>query len=238
LEQQRDDDAVALLAAVDDHGPPPAVVVRSPLRPVLVAIGLTAVVAWLVVRITSGGPPAPLELAPGTPLIAAGALSSTSAGAPAVAPSAASPVASGATTAAAVVVQVIGQVRHPGLVSVPAGSRVADAVQAAGGLSRGGSTGGLNLARPVVDGEQIVVSPDATTAPTTASGVAPDSVVVDLNAATVSDLDALPGVGPVMAGRILDWRTAHGRFSTVDQLREVSGIGARTFERLKPHVRV
>ena len=109
---------------------------------------------------------------------------------------------------------------------------------AAGGLTRGGSSGELNLARQVVDGEQIVVSPDAVAAPTGTGATGSAEPVVDLNSATLSDLDSLPGVGPVMAGRILDWRTAHGRFTTVDQLREISGIGARTFERLKPRVRV
>jgi competence protein ComEA len=140
------------------------------------------------------------------------------------------------------VVQVVGEVRHAGLVRLPTGARVADAVAAAGGLARGGSSGGLNLARPVVDGEQIVVSgsvpvqaPGTTTPASSASGA---GAVVDLNSATTADLDTLPGVGPVMAARILDWRSAHGRFASVDQLKEVSGIGARTFDRLRPHVRV
>jgi competence protein ComEA len=118
---------------------------------------------------------------------------------------------------------------------------VADAIAAAGGLSKGGSSGELNLARPVVDGEQIVVSPDAPPAapPVSAGGgTDPVSVVVDLNTATAAELDTLPGVGPVMSARILEWRAAHGRFASVDQLREISGIGARTFERLAPHVRV
>ena len=138
-----------------------------------------------------------------------------------------------------VVVQVVGQVRRPGLVSLPRGSRVADAIVASGGLARGGSSGALNLARVLVDGEQIVVSRDAVAAPgATSTGGGAAAAVVDLNAATAGELDTLPGVGPVMAGRILDWRTAHGRFTSVDQLREVSGIGARTFERLKPHVTV
>ena len=63
-------------------------------------------------------------------------------------------------------------------------------------------------------------------------------MVVDLNTATAAELDTLPGVGPVMSARILEWRATHGRFASVDQLREISGIGARTFERLAPHVRV
>jgi len=215
--------------APDDE--PAAVVSRTSLRPVVVAVAATALVAWIVVRVTVGGTPSTVQVVPGTPLPSgSGVLVASSSG---PSGSAASP-----SSSAVVVVQVVGQVRKPGLVTLPLGARVADAVAAAGGLTRGGSSGGLNLARQVVDGEQIVVSPDAVAvAATTASGGSGDAVL-DLNAATLSDLDSLPGVGPVMAGRILDWRTAHGRFSTVDQLREISGIGARTFERLKPHVRV
>ena len=212
---------------------PPAAL-RQSLRPVVVAVVATALAAWVLVRVTSGGSSTSLELVPGTPVPSvSGVLSGPAGQGP-------TPTASGhdPSAAAGVVVQVVGQVRRPGLVTLPAGSRVADAVRAAGGLVRGGSSGGLNLARPVTDGEQIVVSPDAVagTSDPTSTGAVPS--VVDLNSATATDLDALPGVGPVMASRILDWRTAHGRFASVDQLREVSGIGARTFERLRPHVRV
>ena len=210
---------------------------RQSVRPVVVAVAATALAAWVVVRLTSGGSATSLELVPGTPVpsvsgVLAGPGTPTTGGP--------SPSAQDPSAAAGVVVQVLGQVRRPGLVTLPAGSRVADAVRAAGGLVRGGSSGGLNLARPVTDGEQIVVSPDAAalTAAAGATSVASPSSVVDLNAATATDLDTLPGVGPVMASRILDWRTAHGRFASVDQLREVSGIGSRTFERLRPHVRV
>jgi competence protein ComEA len=212
------------------------------LRPVVLAVAATALAAWGVVHVTGGGTPAAIELVPGTPvpsvsgvLVPSGAASGATPGA--TGGSAADPSASSDV----VVVQVIGEVRRPGLVALGRGSRVADAVRAAGGLTHGGSSGGLNLARLVVDGEQIVVSRDSVAAPvagSTGAGSAATAVVVDLNSATASDLDALPGVGPVMAGRILDWRTAHGRFTSTDQLREVSGIGARTFERLKPHVRV
>ena len=222
-------------AGATEEEPPAAR--RQPLRPVVVAVAATALAAWVVVRLTSGGSATSLELVPGTPvpsvsgvLVAAGTPTTTGP----------SPAAPDPSAAAGVVVQVLGQVRRPGLVTLPAGSRVADAVRAAGGLVRGGSSGGLNLARPVTDGEQIVVSPDAgaLTAAAGATSVGSPSSVVDLNAATATDLDTLPGVGPVMASRILDWRTAHGRFASVDQLREVSGIGSRTFERLRPHVRV
>ena len=222
-----------------DEVPPAAV--RTSLRPVVVAVAATALAAWGVVHLTSGGTPSALELVPGTPVPSvSGVLTGPTGGSGAPAPGV-PPATTGdpAATAGLVVVQVLGQVRRPGLVTVPAGSRVADAIAAAGGLLRAGSSGGLNQARVLADGEQIVVSPDAVAVPVasaTDGGAGP--AVVDLNAATASDLDSLPGVGPVMAGRILDWRTAHGRFTSVDQLREVSGIGARTFERLKPHVRV
>jgi competence protein ComEA len=201
------------------------------LRPVVVAVAATALAAWGVVHVTGGGAPSPVELLPGTPVPSASGVLAPPGGSAAATPT---PDAS----AAVLVVQVIGQVRRPGLVRLAPGSRVADAVRAAGGLVPGGSSGGLNLARLVSDGEQVVVTPDAATAPAAGAAGATTSAVVDLNTATATDLDALPGVGPVTAGRILDWRAAHGRFTSVDQLREVSGIGARTFDRLKPHVRV
>ncbi len=205
-------------------GVPVPVVLRSAARPVAVAVGATALAAWLVLQVVGGPAPSPVEVVPGTPVATA------------------SPSA-GPSIAVVVVVHVLGDVRRPGLVRLVPGSRVADALRAAGGVVPGRGIGGLNLARPVVDGEQIVVSPDTPSAPPAASpgtggpgtaGVA----VVDLNTATVADLDSLPGVGPVLAGRIVEWREANGRFASVDQLREVSGIGARTFERLAPHVRV
>jgi competence protein ComEA len=225
---------------VGDEVSPAAV--RTSLRAVVVAVAATALAAWGVVHLTSGGTPSALELVPGTPVpsvsgVLAGPSGATAAGG-AAGSSTSPPHGADPASDGVVVVQVVGQVRHPGLVTVARGSRVADAVAAAGGLVRGGSSGGLNLARVLVDGEQVVVSPDSVAAPAPVAsdgGAAP--AVVDLNSATASDLDTLPGVGPVMAGRILDWRTAHGRFTSVDQLREVSGIGARTFERLKPHVR-
>jgi competence protein ComEA len=139
-------------------------------------------------------------------------------------------VATAATPSAALlVVDVAGDVRRPGLVRLPPGSRVADAIAAAGGLRPGATTEGLNLARKLVDGEQVLVG--AGGAAPVATGASPG--VVDLNTATLADLDALPGVGPVLAQRILDWRTAHGAFASVDQLREVEGIGARRLETLR-----
>ncbi|MEV8372809.1 ComEA family DNA-binding protein [Kribbella sp. NPDC056861] len=150
---------------------------------------------------------------------------------------------------ATVVVHVAGKVRNPGLVRTPAGSRVADVLEAAGGALPGVDLTTLNLARPVTDGEQIVVgipalvppAPPTTGAPTAGSTGTPGTSTatpIDLNTATLAQLDGLPGVGPVLAQRILDWRNEHGRFTSTDELQEVPGVGPKKFESLKPHVRV
>jgi competence protein ComEA len=140
-----------------------------------------------------------------------------------------------------VVVDVAGKVRRPGLVTLPIGSRVADALRAAGGARPGTDLTGVNLARKLIDGEQIVVgAPAAVAAPTSgaAGGPATTGGVVDLNTATTGDFDSLPGIGPVLAQRIIDWRTAHGGFTDVTQLRQVSGIGDSKYAQLKALVRV
>ena len=137
-------------------------------------------------------------------------------------------------------VDVTGRVRRPGIVRLPPGARVDDALRAAGGVLRGASTGLLNLAQKVTDGQQVLVG---VAAPATGlGGAAVDGATsggqVDLNNATPAELDGLPGVGPVLAQRIVDWRTEHGRFASVDQLREVSGIGESKYGLLKAKVRV
>jgi competence protein ComEA len=137
------------------------------------------------------------------------------------------------------VVDVAGRVRHPGLVRLPAGARVADALAAAGGTLPGVDLSTLNLARQLADGEQVLVGVAAAALPAGGTGPAGASgAPVDLNSATVDQLDGLPGVGPVLAQRIVDWRTAHGRFSSVDQLSQVGGIGAKKLADITPHVRV
>ena len=148
-----------------------------------------------------------------------------------------------ATPSSGVVVHVVGAVRRPGLVELAGGSRVDDAVAAAGGATHKADLGSVNLARVLVDGEQIVVlrkgeaGAAGATGPST-GGSALSGRPVDLNAATIEQLDGLPGVGPVLAKRIFDWRAAHGRFSSVDELTQVSGIGERTLADLRPLVHV
>jgi competence protein ComEA len=138
-----------------------------------------------------------------------------------------------------VVVAVAGKVVQPGLVRLPAGSRVADAVAAAGGPEPGTSTGLLNVARKLVDGEQVLVGVEPPPGAARAGpGPGAPGALVDLNSATVTELETLPGVGAVLAGRILDWRTENGRFGSVEQLREVKGIGEATFDDLRDKVTV
>ena len=143
-------------------------------------------------------------------------------------------------TGAEVVVDVAGRVRHPGIVRLPAGSRVVDALDAAGGSRRGVDLSALNLARLLVDGEQVLVgvraaagvAPQAASAPVASPGVP----LVNLNTATAEQLDTLPGVGPVTASAILQWRSDHGAFSAVEELLEVSGIGDATLAEMAPFV--
>ncbi|WP_051707185.1 helix-hairpin-helix domain-containing protein [Nocardioides aequoreus] len=140
-----------------------------------------------------------------------------------------------------VVVHVSGDVRRPGVVELATGARVADAVREAGGARRGVSLDGVNLARVLVDGEQVQVggaAPAASGPAAAAVGTAAPATgaLVSLNAATLDQLDTLPGVGPVTAQKILDWRTAHGAFSAVDELLEVDGIGEKTLAEIAPHV--
>jgi competence protein ComEA len=143
-----------------------------------------------------------------------------------------------------VVVAVGGKVRKPGLVRLPPGARVADALAAAGGANPGVDVALLNLARKVVDGELIMVGvtppSGVTTAPAApaAGGASAAGGPVNLNTATLADLDTLPGVGPVLAQRILDARESQGGFHAVSDLRKVDGIGDARYEQLKDLVTV
>jgi competence protein ComEA len=162
-------------------------------------------------------------------------------------------------------VDVVGHVAHPGVVTVPDGSRVVDVLAAAGGALPGADVQRLNLARQVADGEQVFVPKPGETPPIPIGGIAgspggsgaslgsgggaagagagsgggtASNVLVNLNTASLAALDTLPGVGPVLAQRILDWRAQHGRFTSVDELGEVSGIGDKLLEQIRPKVTV
>jgi competence protein ComEA len=129
------------------------------------------------------------------------------------------------------VVDVEGKVRHPGLVTLPIGARVADAVKAAGGPSRHRDLAGIDLAQRVADGQLLTVGRKAGHSSADAA-----SKLVHLSTASLTKLETLPGVGPVTAQKILDWRSAHGGFTSVSQLQEVSGIGPARYAELSPLV--
>ncbi|ARF77073.1 DNA-binding protein [Kitasatospora albolonga] len=142
-----------------------------------------------------------------------------------------------------IVVDVSGKVHRPGVQRLPAGSRVADALREAGGVRPGTDVTGLNRARVLMDGEQVVVGlPQAQAAAGTTGGAAGapgppgPAAPLSLSAATKEQLETLPGVGPVLAQHIIDHRTESGGFRSVDELRQVKGIGDRRFADLQPLV--
>jgi competence protein ComEA len=190
------------------------------------ALAVSLVVGAVVLRSVALTPGAAAELPDPAPLGTAG-------------PGAADGAGSGPTVSAGpalVVVHVVGAVAAPGVVRLPAGSRVVDALAAAGGGTHDADLARLNLARVLVDGEQVVVPRpgDADPAPATRSPGGAAAGLVDLNTASPAQLDELPGVGPVLAQRIVDRRP----FTSVDELDEVSGVGPTLLERLRPLVRV
>jgi competence protein ComEA len=164
-----------------------------------------------------------------------------------IAPDADEPTASptsptgGSPSAGELIVDVAGKVRRPGIVTLPLGSRVIDALEAAGGARPGVDLADLNLARVLVDGEQILVGLTPAVAPssaTTATGSPSIGSLVNINTADQATLETLPGVGPVTAQAILDWRADNGVFTTVDELLEVDGIGDVTLAELRDLVTV
>ncbi len=204
---------------------------RVPLTPahltvvaLLVAVGL-AVTAWWVVR-SDAGPPLP----------AAEALAAPDLVGPVVA--AAQPELNEAT----VTVDVAGRVRRPGIVVLDGGARVVDALEHVGGPRPGVDLSTINLARELVDGEQILVGlPGVGATPTVPGGAPPAGsppALVDLNLANLDQLETLPDVGPVTAAAIVAWRDEHGSFTAVTELIEVDGIGDVTLEKLTPLVTV
>lgn len=215
-------DVVSALADAAAASPPvPAPVPRVRWAPSWRAAGAAVVVLALV----AGGITLRAAAAPrGEPVLI-----------PTPAPGGASTEPGGTGDDAVVVVHVVGAVTTPGVVRLDLGSRVADAVAAAGGSTPDADLGTVNLARVVTDGEQLVVPVVGAPAPEVA-GVPTDGLV-DLNAAPAATLEELPGVGPVLAGRIVQRRTERP-FTTVDELDEVVGIGPALLADLRPRVRV
>jgi competence protein ComEA len=145
----------------------------------------------------------------------------------------------GSGSAAAIFVHVIGAVERPGLFTLRDGDRVIDAIAAAGGFIDTADQGQVNLARFVTDGEQLVVPVVGATPPVAgAAGAGISGGKVNLNTADLATLETLPRVGPAMAQKIIDWRTSNGRFSSVEDLLSITGVGQKTFEQLKDLVTV
>jgi competence protein ComEA len=153
-------------------------------------------------------------------------------------------------SATRLVVHVLGAVRDPGLVRLPENSRVQDAIDAAGGLTHGADPRELNLAQLVTDGQQVVIGTTDDPAGEVRDGGqagggsgsggsgSPATATLDLNRANQAQLEELPGIGPVIAQAILSWRQQHGRFSRIEELQEVDGIGPKTYAQIAPYVRV
>lgn len=143
-----------------------------------------------------------------------------------------------------VTVHVAGKVGDPGVVELPAGARVVDALDEVGGARRGVDLSGLNLARVLVDGEQLLVgrpggqtpAVPGVTDPASSASASTTGALVSLNSADMEQLDTIPGVGPVTAQKILDWRAANGAFSALEELLEIDGIGEKTLAEIVPHV--
>lgn len=217
----------------------------DPGRAGVVALGVVGAVAVLVTVMSLFGDRPPAVVSAKLPPVEM------------VSSAAPSPGSASSGPAAPVVVSVVGLVNAPGLVTLDPGARIADALEAAGGAVDGADLLGLNMARRVTDGEQIVVGIGAppgqpvqmgssVVADPAASPAAPEAggassgpaSLVDLNSATLEELDTLPGVGPVTAAAIVAWREANGRFASVDQLADVDGIGPVRLDKLRDHVRV
>lgn len=238
MKPEATDNALARLDPAPSH--PAGARVRLGVGAAIV-IGIAALVVAVVVSVL--GQQAQLSEVPPNGASAAG--NGSAFGEPTGAPGA---VGSSAPPPGVIIfVHVLGAVRRPGLFELGDGARVIDAVAAAGGLTETADPVGVNLARVVTDGEQLYVPARGEAQPgappgTPAAGSGPQpgtaALPVNLNTASVAELDSLPRIGPALAQRIVDYRDANGRFASVDDLRNVTGIGEKTFEGLKDLVRI
>jgi len=139
---------------------------------------------------------------------------------------------------AKLIVNVAGKVTNPGVYQLPSGARVIDAIQAAGNHLKGVDISDINLARVLVDGEQILVGGSKSiSGRSIVKKISPDNPL-DINRATLAQLDTLPGIGPVTAQRIIDYRIKVGRINALDELKKLSGLGGSKFEEIKPLLRI
>ena len=139
---------------------------------------------------------------------------------------------------AKLIVNVAGKVTNPGVYQLPSGARVVDAIQAAGNQLKGVDISDINLARVLVDGEQILVGGSKSiSGRSIVKKISPDNPL-DINRATLAQLDTLPGIGPVTAQRIIDYRVKVGRINALDELKKLSGLGGSKFEEIKPLLRI
>jgi len=151
------------------------------------------------------------------------------------------PMATTSPTPSTIVVDVAGKVLHPNIYTLPTGTRAADAIAAAGGALKGVALTDINLAHILVDGEQIVVgAPPVVASSSKTSGKRGKSstAIVNINSATATQLEVLAGVGPVMAAKIIAYRTAHGKFTAIDEIAKVPGFGKAKFAIVKSQLRI
>lgn len=205
----------------------------------VVAVGLVLGAWWLV---RAGGSGVAGDVVPPQPVTAPSSPGTTT-GTPSAVPQPDGAPSNGATgapvTGDQIVVDVVGKVRRPGIVVLAAGSRVVDAVRAAGGVRRGVDRVGVNMARLLTDGEQVLVGvgpAPGQPAGAPSPGAPVSGALVNINTADQATLETLPGIGPVTAAAILEWRAQHGGFTAVEELLEVSGIGDATLAEIAPHV--
>lgn len=236
-----------------DAGGEPAAAARAPSRWAAPTGAAARIAAVLIVLVVAGltylllvrVPPAPAApSAPSDEPAPPAAVTTTDPGADGATATSATSAGEDAMSEGVLVVHVAGAVLEPGLVELPAGTRVAEAIESAGGAAADADLDALNLASPVVDGQQVYVPREGESVPPPATGAtgggsAPSSTgLVNVNTADATELETLPGIGPALAERIIAWRTENGPFASVDALTDVPGIGPATLARLQEKVTV